>query len=384
MFRKLLLGATVVGFTAAGHVNAGQSQFNTVSGSNVESRQNVVPVRWDDEGSKSIVSCDVASDKWGKFKPCATCADVCDPGSGSPCCDSSSCDSLCESGCSSGCDSGLIGLGVFPGLTGLIKKSEGCYDDFISPMTNPTYFEDPRQLTEARAIFINHHIPTILGNPAGRIQLYALQIRVRLTDNLSLIAVKDGYAVSQSVLLDDGWADLSAGLKYSLYRDAAAGQLLSVGARFEAPTGMARTLQGNGSGVLDIFASGGSRVGNSAHFLTTSGFVIPMNSSAENQFFYWSNHLDKRIASTRMYAFTELNWYHYMKNGKAFPAALQGGDLFNLGSVGIAGDDLVTNAYGMKFKPSRNIESGIAYEIPLTEKKGLMQDRLTVDFILRF
>ncbi|MEQ1825795.1 MAG: hypothetical protein ABL921_07600 [Pirellula sp.] len=108
-------------------------------------------------------------------------------------CDSNAaCDSM--GGCKT-LGSGLLGYG-------LIKSSERCYDDFISPMTNPTYFEDPRQLSEVRFIFINHELPVILGNPAGRIQLYAAQIRVRLTEKLSLIAVKDGYVVSQSPLLD--------------------------------------------------------------------------------------------------------------------------------------------------------------------------------------
>ena len=51
-------------------------------------------------------------------------------------CNNSNCDAA--SGCDSlGCkDKSLLGLGF-------ILPSEGCYDDFISPMTNPAYFEDP-------------------------------------------------------------------------------------------------------------------------------------------------------------------------------------------------------------------------------------------------
>jgi len=294
----------------------------------------------------------------------------------------SSCDGI--GSCDSNSQSGLIGLGLMPSLSGLIKPSERCYDDFISPMTNPTYFEDPRQLSEVRMIFIHHQLPVILGNSGGQIQLYAAQIRVRLTENLSLIAVKDGYIVSQSPLLDDGWADLSAGLKYSLYRDAQAGRMLSVGARFEAPTGMARTLQGNGDGVLDVFMSGGARIGQSGHWLTGSGFILPMDSQEENQIFYWSNHLDKRLGESNFYALTELNWYNYLKSGSAFGLPLEGGDLFNLGSVGVAGNNLVTNAYGLKYKPNRHLESGVAWEIPLTERKGILDNRLTADLILRF
>jgi hypothetical protein len=288
----------------------------------------------------------------------------------------------CDSGdcCDSfGCDDGLLGLG-------LIKKSEMCYDDFISPMTNPVYFEDPRQLTEARAIFINHKLPyfNAISAPGGRIQLYAIQLRARLTENLSLIAVKDGYVVSQSPLLDDGWGDLSAGLKYSLYRDSSRGRMISIGGRFEAPTGMARTLQANGDGVFDFFLSGGARVGQGAHWLTGSGFILPVDSQAENQMWYWSNHLDKRIGDSRVYLFTELNWYHYLKSGSNFPLPVQGGDLFNLGSVDIAGTNIVTNAFGSKFKPNRNVEMGVAWEFPLTQTRGILDNRLTADLILRY
>jgi hypothetical protein len=294
----------------------------------------------------------------------------------------STCDGLGAGACDS--KSGLLGLGLMPCLTGLIKPSERCYDDFISPMTNPTFFEDPRQLSEVRTIFINHQLPVLLGNSAGRIQLYAAQIRVRLTERLSLIAVKDGYIVSQSPILDDGWADLSAGLKYTLFRNAEAGRLLSVGARFEAPVGTKRTLQGNGDGVLDVFLSGGTRIGESGHWLTGSGFILPMDSQAENQMFYWSNHLDKRIRNSNFYVLTELNWYNYLKSGSSFGAPIEGGDLFNLGSVDVAGNNLVTNAYGLKYKPNRHLESGVAWEIPLTEREGILDNRLTADLIIRY
>lgn len=105
-------------------------------------------------------------------------------------------------GCGGGSSGGLLGYG-------LIKQSESCYDDFISPMTNPVYFEDPRQLTEARLIFINHKLPFLLNIPGGRIQAYVLQARLRLTERLSFIAVKDGFVVSDSVFIDDGWADIA-------------------------------------------------------------------------------------------------------------------------------------------------------------------------------
>jgi hypothetical protein len=152
---------------------------------------------------------------------CTECdSDACGCDSGY---DFSSCDGACDGGCDSPCGKqSLCGLG-------LIKRSDTCFDDFISPMTNPVFFEDPRNLTEVRFIFLNHNLPGALGG--NSIQVYAAQIRVALTERLSLIATKDGFIYTQSSLpgLDSGFADVAAGLKYNLYRDPSAGRLLSGG-----------------------------------------------------------------------------------------------------------------------------------------------------------
>ncbi len=310
------------------------------------------------------------------------CEDVCDPSCDATGCDNAGCDGFGL--CGNHCSGGLLGLGVLPNIIGSIKPSEHEFCDFVSPMTNPVYFEDPRQLTEARAIFIDHKIPALLGAPLGSIQVYALQARARLSKNWSLIATKDGFIDSQSSLLQDGWGDISAGLKYSLYRNAQTGRLLSAGARFEVPTGSRQALQARGDGVLDLFLTGGTRIGNGVHLLSATGFILPMDSQAENQLFYWSNHIDKRIGGSSFYAFSELNWYNYMKSGNNFPLPVEGGDLINLGSVGVAGNNIVTNAYGLKYKPTRNLEAGVAWEFPLTERRGILDNRLTADLILRY
>lgn len=49
-------------------------------------------------------------------------------------------------------------------LLGVFVPSDCRFDEFISPMTNPVYFEDPRNLTEARVIFLNNQVPgAVLG-----------------------------------------------------------------------------------------------------------------------------------------------------------------------------------------------------------------------------
>ena len=267
-------------------------------------------------------------------------------------------------------------------LCGLIMPSDHCFDSFISPMTNPVFFEDPRQLTEVRGIFLNHKVPLAAGG--GDVQLYAAQARARITDRLSIIATKDGYVVSQNPVIADGWADVAAGLKYTLYSDAATQRLLSGGLTYEIPAGTPRTRQGNGDGEFHLFLSGGAEILNYGHVISGSGFRLPSDSSEESQMWYWSNHLDYQVLRN-WYLLTEYNWYHWMKSGNnTFAPGIEGGDLFNFGSTGVAGNDIVTGAFGAKYKPNRHVEIGVAWELPLTERRDVLENRLTVDAILRY
>ena len=267
-------------------------------------------------------------------------------------------------------------------ILGLFRESDHQFDSFISPMTNPVYFEDPRTLTEARAIFINHGLPDSLGG--GTVQVYATQLRAALTENLSIIATKDGYIVSESPILDDGFADVSAGLKLNVFKNVESQTLLSVGTVFEIPAGSHTALQGNGSGEFHLFATGGTEFLPDWHLVSGSGFRLPADKSAQNQMWYWSNHVDRKLGSSGFYLFTECNWYNYMSSGNGLQAPIGGGDLFNLGSISMAGANAVTGAYGVKYKPNKHLELGVAYEIPYSARRDLLQNRLTVDLILRY
>ena len=287
-------------------------------------------------------------------------------------CDAASCDSLLD-----GCDSyGCGGL-----LGGLIKPSDHCFDDFISPMTNPLFFEDPRTLTEARFIYVHHDIPNALMG--GNVDVVALHLRAALSDNLSFIATKDGFIFSDNPLLNDGWADVSAGLKYNVWKDAAAQSIVSVGTTFDFPIGSTRALQGTGDGEFHLFASAGTEFLDHFHFVSGSGFRLPVNTNEESQVWYWSNHVDWMLGNG-LYLFGETNWYHWLRSGRSFPLPVEGLDLINLGSIGVAGNDIATGAIGVKFKPKANMEIGVAYEMPMTDRKDILQDRFTFDLIVRY
>jgi hypothetical protein len=281
----------------------------------------------------------------------------------------------CAGDAGAGGDDSLFGRGI-------IKRSDHDFDRFISPSTNPIFFEDPRNVTEIRGLFIQHEVPDAAG--AGDVQVYAAQLRARLSENISLIATKDGYITSSNPLVNDGWADLAAGLKFNLIRDVANQRLLSGGFTFEMPTGEADPLQGNGDGELNLFLTGGRQLGCRSHWLSAVGFRVPMNSTDESQSVYWSNHFDMEVRRG-LYLLTEMNWFHWTKSGQDGPLpGIEGLDLINLGSPGVAGNDIVTQAFGVKLKPSGNQEIGLAYEIPLTQREDIIENRITVDWIWRY
>ncbi|MBX3417665.1 MAG: hypothetical protein KF851_08690 [Pirellulaceae bacterium] len=303
----------------------------------------------------------------------------------------------CDAGCSSGCDAGgcsegYCGVGTCrPGLgsrlfggAGVgnwIQRSEAGFDCFISPITNPVYFEDPRLMTEARGIFLQHRAPIAVGG--GDVQLYALQLRARLSENVAFIATKDGYIRSTNPVIGNGWADTAAGLKFALYRDVARQRMVSGGFTFELASGEAAALQGNGSGNLNLFLSSGARILNGVNWIGASGIRAPMDRVDESTVFYSSQHLSKNIGA-RTWLLTEFNLQNWTRAGGGGIPGIEGGDLFNFGSTGVAGNTIVTNAVGVKFKPRQNSELGVAFEYPLTERRDIIDNRINVNWILRY
>ncbi len=119
------------------------------------------------------------------------------------------------------------------------------------------------------------------------------------------------------------------------------------------------------------------------HFLTSVGTRLPADDNLQNRMIYWSNHLDYRVTK-KLYAFTELNWYNWASSGNGPLNGVEGGDLFSLGSSNVTGNDIVTQGVGFKYKRKANRELGFVYEFPLTERRDVLEDRITIDYILRY
>ena len=273
-------------------------------------------------------------------------------------------------------------------LFGLFGRSDREFWHFVSPQSNPLFFEDPRTLTELRLHFANQWIPN--SNPVfqgGTAQYVAAQIRVAITERLSVIATKDGYfwlnPANPGVADTEGFADIGGGLKYNFYRNCETQTLASAGFTYCMPSGAQRVFQGNGNGEWHLFLSGGKEFFGCAHWVSGAGLRIPNDGTAQSKMSYWSNSFDVQLTK-RIYALTQVNWFHWYDSGNALAANFEGNDLFNLGSNDVAGNDIVTASYGTRLKFGSYHEAGIAYEIPLTQRKDLLESRLYLDLTLRY
>jgi hypothetical protein len=278
---------------------------------------------------------------------------------------------------------GLLGFG-------LVKHSDSCFDDFITPVTNPFYFEDPRTLTEVRGIYMRQQWPPVTSNHPA--QIYSMQLRAALTEDFSLMVTKFGYLQMISDLgeFDSGAMDFGIGFKHTMYKDREAGRLLTGGMSVITPSGSQQALQGYGEGELNFFLSGATRVFERGHLMSVVGLRQPIDEAEQNRIVYSSAHYDWRVSPATwrpIYLFGETNWY-YTASEPFAPVPpnfiFEGADLFNLGAKFTENNNLVTQALGFKIVPRRGLEMGIAYEIPVTPRTVMMTERWTADVIWRY
>jgi len=263
--------------------------------------------------------------------------------------------------------------------------SDRCFDDFVMPVSNPVWAIDPRSLTYVRGIFINQMIDSqtpVLG--AGDVQVYALQLGIALNERLSIIAVKDGYNTLQSRGIGNatGWSDIGLGLKYVMIRDVENQFLLSGGLIYETTNGSTRVFQGNGDGVWTPYVSIGKQIGN-GHVIASSGFHLPGNTAEESTSIYYSVHYDHPITD-KLSAVAELNGIVYTKSGQALPLNIEGGDWMNLGSSNVAGNNVVTTAFGANYRLNDCLSVAGVWEFPISNRKDLLDSRTTVTLTLQF
>jgi hypothetical protein len=300
---------------------------------------------------------------------------------------------------------GLTG-GVSTGATELFQPGQGrtafssdhCFDYFISPVSNPRYFEDPRALTELRPVFMWQHTPS--SNPVfagGDNFFFDLQTRVAFTPWLSLVINEFGYTwteiegVNQPYDNHAGFSEVHLGPKFTFLRSECTKTIMAGGLTFEIPTGPAKVFQNTGNLSLTPYLSLAQNFWQtqfgSMNFMNTTGYRFATDNERTDSIFS-SFHLDYDVLNAHVfYPLIELNWTNYTRSGNVRPFNFEGSNLFNFGSTNVGGLNELTLAIGFRYLVSQCLQFGIAPEFNVLSNTGgrhLDKFRLTADMIFRY
>ena len=253
----------------------------------------------------------------------------------------------------------------------------------IAPVTNPIFFEDAVIRSEIRPIFAHHNIDDgFFGG--GDAQLYALQLRWAVTDRLALIATQDGYLdINNDTLANpDGWMDLALGFKYAVIDDPESQFILTPGLTFQIPSGDREVFQGRGGGEFNPFISFQKGYGD-FHLSGNLGLRIPVVSDEQSTLLHYSLMADYYVCRWFI-PFVTFNAFTVVKEGNNIGLASEGYDVINFGSSGANGVTQGMVGIGFRTRLLANVDFGVAYEKAVIQPKGLTDDRVTLDFCIRF
>jgi len=281
-------------------------------------------------------------------------------------------------------------------------SSKGRYAGFSRPMTMPYLFEHPFVTTDLQAAGIWQELPERSAFDGGYVDIVALQIRLAITDRLGFIATRDGFAWFKPDLSlvshAKGFADMSFGFKYALIDRPDTGFILSSTLRFEPDFGDHDLFQGQGDGVVIPGLSMGWNIADGVHLLTALGAQLPFDGERNSSYIHYNLHLDYAL-TPRLAPFIEMSGITYTSDGdgsttvelsggaklslSAVQTALstgrfEGGDFANLGSEGVRGNDVITGAVGLRYRATSDLSIGVAYERPVTSRKDLLKQRVSI------
>ena len=159
-------------------------------------------------------------------------------------------------------------------------------------------------------------------------------------------------------------------------------------------------LSGNGEGVWIPAVSFGWGPGE-LHLVGGTGVRIPVDQDAESTVLFYHLHVDTELAAG-FSPFVELNGYHYLQEGDGSGtiklgngsrltlsqvqgalglSGFEGLDLFNLGSEGVKHNDVLTWSVGFRKRVRDGVSLGLAYERPLTPRRDILKQRLSLNLL---
>ena len=264
----------------------------------------------------------------------------------------------------------------------------GGHQRYVPPISNPLFNETPYITTEARAIYLHNDIPSSFVTQGGHIDAGAVEARLALTDRLGFIAPKDGYAhlhFNRALHDTTGFENIAFGLKYAVWSNPAAEEILSFGALYEPPIGNLRTsglvLQGHGGGgFVNLFATGAKAWG-PLGIQGDIGTNVAMDGKHDSSMFHYAGHVDYRLID-RLFAVAEINGFTVIDTGNRTAGNFEGVDLVNFGTKDAG--TVITAAFGIRYQVTEKILLGAAYERPVTHREDLLGSRIYVDLVLRY
>ncbi len=265
---------------------------------------------------------------------------------------------------------------------------EGKHQRYVPPLANPLFNETPYITTEIRPIFFHNELPGDFITGGGDIRVVAAEIRVALTERLGIIASKDGYADIDfdGVLPDDsGFANISLGLKYAVVSNPETDAILSVGVEYEPPwPGKIDTagisLQGDGDGFVDLFVTG-AKAWDAFGLQASVGLNLAIDGDHDSSMLHYSLHADYELLPG-LFPLIEFNGFTVTDEGTRTPVDFEGIDLVNFGAT--SSGTVATIAGGARYRFNDNVQIGVGYETPITDREDIMDWRVYVDLVLSF
>lgn len=295
-----------------------------------------------------------------------------------------------------------LGLGDLD-LDGSIGKGEHKY---VPAISNPLFNETPYITTEVRPIYLYQRMPSNqAGLFGGSINLLAAEIRIALTDNLGIIATKDGYAWidfdrTTNTVTDDpeGLANLALGLKYAFYNNVKTGTIVSAGLKYEPPSGTISIntnlaypldnvdLQESGDGFINAFVTGAKRY-EKLGLQASVGVNAAIDNDHDSSMIHYSLHADYEVVKG-LFPMVSLNGFTIYDEANrpgmttAAVAGFDGVDLVNMG-CSINCGTVLTAAGGVRMQATDNIMFGAGVEKSIA-RQDLLDWRGYIDFIVHF
>ena len=268
---------------------------------------------------------------------------------------------------------------------GFLNGLQG-FETFYEPVGSPFYFETPFIDSQAKFVYLHHDFPD--GGPLdnGNLDVYAVQVRLALTERLGFIATQDGYSVLEAREGADeeyGWNDIAFGLKYAFVADVEEQFVFTGGIRYKLNSGDSDVLQGDAQ-ELSPFISVAKGWDNNLKFIGNLTWRAPLSQERGNHLIQWHTNF-QYDTGWGIAPLVELHGVHYLSDGDRTPLNVGGLDYTNLGSTDVAGTDVIWVGVGAGIKFDPHVELSAVFEKSLTNPNvDIFDTRVTASLTIKW